>query len=139
MKLKFWLRWAGRDLRQRWLQVAAIALIIALGTGIYAGFGGQETWRVASLDKSYAALNMYDLRLTLTTGSYLPQEEAVAVLSVVKGVTAVEPRLLDEFAGANHGGRPSHVCRWRDRVIPGRPSTHCDCVCRGYPHHAGIF
>lgn len=94
MKLKFWLRWAGRDLRQRWLQVAAIALIIALGTGIYAGFGGQETWRVASLDKSYAALNMYDLRLTLTTGSYLPQEEAVAVLSVVKGVTAVEPRLL---------------------------------------------
>jgi putative ABC transport system permease protein len=94
MKLKFWLRWAGRDLRQRWLQVVAIALIIALGTGIYAGLGSMESWRIDSLDESYGRLKMYDLRLSLTPGSSLPQGEAVQVLSQIAGVTAVEPRLL---------------------------------------------
>ena len=94
MKLKFWLRWAGRDLRQRWLQVIAIALIIALGTGIYAGLGSMESWRIDSMDESYGLLNMYDLRLSLTPGSSLPQAEAVEMLSQVPGVTAVEPRLL---------------------------------------------
>lgn len=33
-----WLRWSWRDLRRRWLMVSAIALIIAIGTGVYAGF-----------------------------------------------------------------------------------------------------
>lgn len=94
MKLKFWLRWAGRDMRQRWLQVSAIALIIALGTGIYAGLGGQESWRVAALDASYNALNTYDLRLSLTAGGHLAQEDAVIILHEVDGVMAVEPRLL---------------------------------------------
>ena len=37
MGLLFTLRWAARDLRRRWLQVVAIALIIAIGTGVYAG------------------------------------------------------------------------------------------------------
>ena len=32
-----WLRWSWRDLRARWLQVLAIAMVIALGTGSYAG------------------------------------------------------------------------------------------------------
>jgi putative ABC transport system permease protein len=94
MKLKFWLRWAARDLRQRWLQVGAIALIIALGTGIYAGLGSMESWRIDSMDESYGRLKMYDLRLSLTPGSSLPQAEAVELLSQVPGVTAVEPRLL---------------------------------------------
>jgi putative ABC transport system permease protein len=94
MKLKFWLRWAGRDLRQRWLQVIAIALIIALGTGMFSGFGGMESWRIASMDMSYGMLNMYDLRLSLTPGSRLPQDEAIQALSQVAGVKVVEPRLL---------------------------------------------
>ncbi|MFU8773567.1 MAG: ABC transporter permease, partial [Anaerolineales bacterium] len=94
MKLRFWLRWAGRDLRQRWLQVIAIALIIALGTGMFSGFGGLESWRIASMDESYAMVNMYDLRLSLTPGSRLPQEEAIEALSQVPGVRVVEPRLL---------------------------------------------
>lgn len=94
MRMRFWLRWATRDLRQRWLQVLAIALIIALGTGTYAGLGGQETWRVASLDRSYAHVRMYDLRLTLTPGSRLPQEEAARAFADVDGVRTVEPRLM---------------------------------------------
>jgi putative ABC transport system permease protein len=94
MNLGFWLRWAGRDLRQRWLQVIVIALIIALGTGMYSGYGGLENWRIASMDESYGMLNMYDLRMRLTPGSSLPQDEVVELLRQVAGVAAVEPRLL---------------------------------------------
>lgn len=94
MNMKFWFLWSGRDLRQRWLQVTAIALIIALGTGMFSGFGGLESWRIASMDESYRMLNMYDLRMRLTPGSSLPQEEAVQLLSQVSGVASVEPRLL---------------------------------------------
>ncbi len=43
----------------------AIALIIALGTGVYAGLGANQPWRKQSYDASYALLNMYDLRVTL--------------------------------------------------------------------------
>ena len=106
MRLRFWLRWAARDLRQRWAQVLAIAAIIALGTGMYAGLGGQETWRVASLDASYGALRMYDLRLTLTPGSRLPADEVRPAFSALSGVRTVEPRLvLDtqlEVVGREH-------------------------------------
>jgi putative ABC transport system permease protein len=63
--IKLYLRWSWRDLRARWLQVAAIALIIALGTGVYAGMGGNATWRRISYDESYALLHMYDLRVKL--------------------------------------------------------------------------
>ncbi len=65
-----WLRWSWRDLRARWLQVAAIALIIAIGSGTYSGLTSVSAWRRASYDASYAALNMYDLRVELTSGSY---------------------------------------------------------------------
>ena len=94
MRLRFWLRWATRDLRQRWLQVLAIAAILALGTGMYAGLGGQEAWRIASLDASYAALRMYDLRLVATPGSFLDVEGARRAFAAVPGVRSVEPRLV---------------------------------------------
>ncbi len=74
-----WLRWSWRDLRARWLQVAAIALIIAIGSGTYSGLTSVSAWRQASYDASYAALNMYDLRLELTTGSYAGAHQLVEV------------------------------------------------------------
>jgi len=102
MKAKFWLRWAWRDLRLRWLQVAAIAIIIALGTGIFAGLGGQETWRIASMDTNYEKLQMHDLRVSLTTGSYVDQDKVVAALNGIEGVARVEPRLvLDTLVDAS--------------------------------------
>ncbi len=94
MKKGFWLRWAWRDLRLRWLQVTAIALIIATGTGIYAGLGGQEAWRIASMNKSYEKLWLHDLRVSLTPGSFVPREEAMKVLEELEGVAMVEPRLI---------------------------------------------
>ena len=68
--LRLWLRWSWRDLRGRWVQVAAIALIIALGTGTYAGMSSSAIWRMRSNDASYALTNMYDLRVKLGAGSF---------------------------------------------------------------------
>ena len=48
MRPLFVLRWSLRDLRRRWIQVAAIALIIAVGTGVYSGLGSTATWRRVS-------------------------------------------------------------------------------------------
>ncbi|MBL8165780.1 MAG: FtsX-like permease family protein, partial [Anaerolineae bacterium] len=92
-----WLRWSWRDLRRRWLQVLAVALIIALGTGTYSGLISTSPWRRDSNDASYARLNMYDLRLSLTEGSYLNLDEllqAVTGIEHADWITGVEPRLL---------------------------------------------
>ena len=96
-RLRFWLRWSWRDLRERWLQVAAIALIIALGTGVYAGLGNSAPWRYASYDDSYALLNMYNLRVRFTEGNYVAENDLQAALASIDHagwIKAIEPRLL---------------------------------------------
>ena len=101
-----WLRWSWRDLRARWLQVVAIALIIALGTGVFAGLGGQKSWRIKSLDKSYAMLNAYDLRMQLADGSYIDQAQLMDALSTVEGIQTMEPRLIaPTLLDASHDGK----------------------------------
>jgi putative ABC transport system permease protein len=94
VNMRLWLRWSWRDLRARWVQVVAIALIIALGTGVFAGLGGQEKWRVNSLDASYEKLNMYDLRMKLADGSYLEGDKVQAALNSIQGVSVFETRLI---------------------------------------------
>ncbi len=89
-----WLRWSWRDLRARWLQVFAIALIIALGTGVFAGLGGQKTWRLDSLEESYRRLNVHDLKVQLADGSFIAQDDLENVLSGIEGVKALETRLV---------------------------------------------
>ncbi|MCI0709797.1 MAG: ABC transporter permease [Chloroflexi bacterium] len=89
----FW-RWAWRDLKRRWLQVAAISIIIAIGTGIYTGLGGEEEFRINSMDASYDGLNMYDIRVDLTDGSYLPHEQVVDALAEIEGIRSLEGRLI---------------------------------------------
>jgi putative ABC transport system permease protein len=90
---RLWLRWTWRDVRARWLQVMAIAIIIALGTGVFAGLCGQEQWRTRSLDLSYERLNMYDLQVTLNDGSYVEQDQLVD-LADIEGIAVVEHRLI---------------------------------------------
>ncbi|KAA0235136.1 MAG: hypothetical protein JJLCMIEE_01430 [Acidimicrobiales bacterium] len=68
-----WLRWSWRDLRSRWLQVAAIALIIALGSGTYAGLSGYTQWRRQNYPASYQALNTHDIRVATTKGTTVPE------------------------------------------------------------------
>ena len=87
----FWftLRWATRDLRRRWAQVFAIALIIGIGTGVYAGLGSTAEWRRQSNDESFAMLHMYDLRVTTADGVDAPTGEMAAVLA-----TLPDPRIV---------------------------------------------
>jgi putative ABC transport system permease protein len=76
----FLFRWSARDLRRRWLQVAAIALIIALGTGIYSALGSTATWRRESNDASFATVGMYDLRVKAADGVDAPTGAMLAAL-----------------------------------------------------------
>ncbi|MEZ5135209.1 MAG: FtsX-like permease family protein [Acidimicrobiales bacterium] len=64
-----WLRWTWRDLRQRWVQVLAIATIIAIGSGVYAGLSSQTAWRRQSYPASYAALASHDLLVETAEGT----------------------------------------------------------------------
>ena len=89
----FWMRWSWRDLRSRWLQVVAVSIIIALGTGIYSGLSGQRTWRENSYDDSYALLNMYDLKVKLASGSFINDAELQTMLAGIDGIDRAEGRL----------------------------------------------
>lgn len=80
MRPLFLLRWSARDLRRRWLQVTAIALIIAVGTGVYAALGSTSTWRRESNDASFEALQMYDLRVRAADGVDAPVGTMLAIL-----------------------------------------------------------
>jgi putative ABC transport system permease protein len=76
----FTLRWSARDLRRRWAQVLAIAMVIAIGTGVYAALGSTAQWRRQSNDESFAMLNMYDLRVVPAEGADARTGEMAAVL-----------------------------------------------------------
>jgi putative ABC transport system permease protein len=126
----FWLRWAARDLRARWPQVAAIALIIAIGTGMSAGLGSMTAWRQRSLDESYALLHNHDLRVELTEGSAVLRGTLIRVANGVDGVAAAEERVIAPTqVDASQGG--STV------LVPGR-LVGVD-VSGGGPHVDGLF
>lgn len=97
MGFLFTLRWSARDLRRRWVQVVAIALIIGIGTGVYAGLGSTAAWRRQSNDESFALLHMYDLRVVAAEGTDAPSGEMAAVLDTLPDpgiVAAAEERLV---------------------------------------------
>ena len=110
---RFWLRWSLRDLRRRWLLVVAIALVVAIGTGMFAGLGSLETWRKRSNDESFALLNAHDLKVTLAEGSYARAGElrqAVAMLPGHIQVTGADERLVvPTQVDASHGDRATFV------------------------------
>lgn len=89
-----WLRWSWRDLRARWVQVLAISLVIAFGTAVFTGMGGQKEWRLASADLSYEKLNMYDVHVELADNTYLDQAELEAQLSGIASISRLETRLV---------------------------------------------
>ena len=75
---RFWLRWALRDLRNHWVAVLAIALVIAIGIGLFAGLGSTATWRRDSNDASFAELAMHDLQVQLSPGTFTAQASLLA-------------------------------------------------------------
>ncbi len=132
---QLWLRWSWRDLRSRWVQVVAIALIIALGTGVFAGLGGQKTWRIASYDLSYTRLHMYDIKMEMADGSYTNGDDLLAALSDIPGITAINTRLIvPTLVDASHEGKTILV---RGRIVgvdvrDGGPSVNQIAITDGY-------
>jgi putative ABC transport system permease protein len=114
---RFWLRWSWRDLRKRWLLVTAIALLIAIGSGTYAGFGSVSIWRKDSNDKSFALLNAHDLRVTLSEGSYAHRGELRRALRSMRSPEWVDeaqerlvvPTQVDASAGGRRVLAPGRV------------------------------
>lgn len=92
--MSFWLRWSLRDLRARWVQVAAIAMVIALGVGTYTGLSSSADWRRTSYDESYDAAGVHDLLVATAEGTTADHEALVASLDGIEhpdwvaGVTA---------------------------------------------------
>ena len=90
------LRWALRDAKARWVQVAGIALMIAIGTGMFAGVSSVTQWRFASNDASFELTNMYDIRARLGDESFLPRGALLDIAEGISGVEAAEERLIAE-------------------------------------------
>jgi len=91
------LRLSWRDLRRHWVAVIAIALVIAIGTGVFAGLRSTSTWRRESNDVSFALTAVHDLRAELSAGTYVAEGtllDAVAPLESAGAVTAVRERLV---------------------------------------------
>ena len=98
MRLWFTLRWSARDLRKKWLQVAAIAFVIAIGTGVYSALGSTATWRRESNVDSFAMTGMYDLRVKAAEGATAPTGALLAVLQHLPDpsvVSVAEERLIE--------------------------------------------
>ena len=91
-----WLRWSWRDLRARWLQAAAIAVVIAVGTGMFSGLRSMNTWRAISNDASYEASNAFDLRVSLGAGGFAERGAMLAALNAAASAYAsdAEERLI---------------------------------------------
>jgi putative ABC transport system permease protein len=92
-----WLRWSWRDLRARWPQVLALALVTALGTGTYAALLSTSAWRTQSNDASFAQLHVHDLRVALAPGSTVPQGGLLTLarrLPHAAGIAGARERLI---------------------------------------------
>jgi putative ABC transport system permease protein len=93
----FWVRWSLRDLRVHWVAVLAIAVVIAIGSGVYAGLSSTSTWRRLSNDASFAATNVHDFRATAAPGTFVDEgdlRDMVESLPSADQVAGVTERLV---------------------------------------------
>ena len=120
------LTWSLRDLKSRWIQVITIALVIGLGIGSFASFNSLTAWRIASNEASFEATSMYDLRLSLSDGSYIEQgrlSEVVTSIPSANSVIGAQERLIvptlfevvSEAEKVKEGGDPGGLL-----LVPGR-------------------
>ena len=113
---RLWMRWALRDARRHRLQVISIALLLALGVGMYAAMSSMSAWRVDSADASFAALRMHDLRVALVEGGSAREGALQTALagSAARGdvLAAAERLVVPTQVDASRGGRTI--------IVPGR-------------------
>ncbi|WP_220386553.1 ABC transporter permease [Frankia sp. ArI3] len=131
-----WWRWSLRELRQRLLLVVAIAVMIGLGTGLYAGLTSSSHWRRQSYDASYARLNVHDLRVAVGAGATVAQGRLAAVvrsLPAAAAVTADAERLV--LPTEIDASRPGHTVLSRGELVgidlTARPPVDGVSVARG--------
>ena len=123
-----WIRWSWRDRRRRWPQVTAIALVIALGTGTYAGLMSTSAWRNQSNDASFTQLHLHDLRISLNEGTTVPEGSLAQLargIPTADALTGVRERLVV----------PTQVAGPHGLLVPGEivgsatgPATKVDTV-----------
>ena len=115
-RASLWLRWAVRDARRHRFQVLSIAVLLALGIGMFAAMSSMSVWRVDSADASFGALRMHDLRVSLAEGSTAPEGSlrgALARSGASREVGAAAERLvLPTQVDASRAGRTI--------IVPGR-------------------
>ncbi|MEZ5142876.1 MAG: FtsX-like permease family protein [Acidimicrobiales bacterium] len=95
--LRLWVRWSLRDLRSRWVQVLAIALVIALGSGSYAGLRSDATWRRQNYDASFAVTDVHDLVVRVANGGSVPRadlDRAIGAVPEPGRIAGVTDRLV---------------------------------------------
>ena len=127
-----WLRWSARDLRARATLVVALALVIALATGMAAGLGSVETWRDGSADESFGRLRFHDVRLTLTEGSSAPQGSLRGLAARDGDVAAAQERLVAATQlDASAGGRTILVAGRMVGAPVGGPAVDSTFIERG--------
>ena len=93
----FWARWSWRDFRSRWVAIMAIGVVLAIGTGVYAGLGSTATWRRQSNDASFAALAMHDLQVELSQGTFVDEQSLIELASGIedaRSIDAIAERLV---------------------------------------------
>jgi putative ABC transport system permease protein len=79
------------------VKVIAIALVIGIGTGAYAGMMSLTNWRRDSNNASVELLNMYDMRFELVGDSFVATGDltgAVSGIGSIASVTGAEERLV---------------------------------------------
>jgi putative ABC transport system permease protein len=90
--------------------VTSIALVIAIGIGVYAGLGSTSAWRRESNDRSFASLGMHDLRVALSPGTFAREgtlAEAARGIGDGGSLVAVAERLvLDSQVEASTDSAP---------------------------------
>lgn len=90
MTLRLLIKWSLRDLRARWIQVITISLVIGLGIGTFASFNSMTEWRKASNTASFEATRMYDLRVGLSDGSFVPKDQLTRIIESIPSASAIE-------------------------------------------------
>lgn len=87
-----------RDLRRRWLQVIATALVMSLGVAVFAGLGGLRAFREDSATASFAFQKLHDIRVSMAEGDFESQgalEEAIRGAGpALAAAPVVQERLL---------------------------------------------
>jgi putative ABC transport system permease protein len=92
-----WWRWAWRDLRHHAVQIASIGVVVAIGTGLFAGLSSTARWRTLSTYASFAVLHMHELHVALQLGTFAPAgalAEAARSIGHANDVAALAERLV---------------------------------------------